>query len=498
MTTASGSEVGAVPAPTTLRGVLPLQIAVAFFVVLRLMYAVAAPPNGDEAYYFLWGGHLQLSYYDHSPMVGWASALGRLVFGWTPAGLHFPALITFAVLVYALRRAAPRLAPEAPEQYFWLVLAVFCASPLFNALTILNYPDHLLICFGALALLELGKYLNDALEGAERPVDLYLGAALLGLAGLSKYNAVFIPAGLIIAVIAVPRLRRLLASPHLYLAGLLCFAIVSPVLIWNLENHLATLELHAVERLDSETSELAPMQLLRVVLTSILFVSPFLAVAFGRFLAGRPPVARQGGLLLLLRGTTIASTLFLLPLAAWGGIGRQVAPHWLVLSFLPLMLVTPFYLRSRILIGLHLGWGVLVNTLLVAYFLSAPLFTDMLGVGDGEAKRHYGQDQLGAAVAAAASEHGADLILTGNYTTAAKLAFGMGTDANISDNGGRIDLLVGRDRAADAGKTVLLVNPASSAAEHFDTLVALPKVTLTRFGHVLSTYDLQVGHGYEP
>src|SRR5690606_28235034 len=114
------------------------------------------------------------------------SAIGRLLLGWTPAGLHLPAIVTFLVLAYTFRRAARWIAPQDPAGFFWLSLAVFCASPLFNALTTLNYPDHLLICFTAPALLLIGRYLGGVLDGTERHADLYLGALFLGLAGLSK------------------------------------------------------------------------------------------------------------------------------------------------------------------------------------------------------------------------------------------------------------------------------------------------------------------------
>ena len=53
--------------------VLP-RVAVAYFLTLKLVYALFVPPNIDEAYYWLWGAHLQWSYLDHAPLVGWAAA----------------------------------------------------------------------------------------------------------------------------------------------------------------------------------------------------------------------------------------------------------------------------------------------------------------------------------------------------------------------------------------------------------------------------------------
>lgn len=482
----------------TTRGNTLLKIAVAFFILLKLAYGIFVPPNGDESYYWLWGGHLQLSYYDHGPMVGWASAIARALLGWTPMSLHLPAFASFLVLAYVMHRASRWLAPERPEHYFWTCLLIFSASPLLNALTTLNYPDHMLICFASMAMLQLGKFLNGVLEHNERPADLYLGAFFLGLAGLSKYSAVFIPAGLLIALIAAPRLRPLFRSRHLYLAGALCLVIVSPVIIWNIQNHFATVELHAADRLYTRSDLFSPESFGRLVMLSIIEVSPFIMWGLGKFIFGRPADPRQTGLLMLLRGTAIVSTLFFVPLSAWAAIGRQVAPHWLVLSFLPFLLVAPLYVRSRVIITLHAIWGALVVGLVAAYFVSAPLLTGTLGMSDGEASRTFGQEQLGAAVAAAAREHGADLLISINYTNASRLAFGMGTDAGISDFGGRVDRLVGRDFADYAGKTAILIGKQDYYADHFDSIEPIGRVDTTRFGKALLGYDLFVGRGFKP
>lgn len=499
MASVSAIEGGAGTATARGRNVVLLQVAVAFFVLLKIVYAVMVPPNGDEAYYWLWGGHLQLSYYDHAPMVGWVSGLARMVGGWTPAALHLPAFATFLVLAFTLHRAARWLAPEDPTWFSWLGLAVLCASPLFNALTTLNYPDHLLICFSALALLLMGRYLNDVLAGGARLPDLYLGAFFLGLAGLSKYSAVFLALGLVVALIAAPRLRKLFRSPHLYAAGALTFIITLPVLVWNAEHRFASLELHALDRLNADATGFTPVLLLRAVVLSVLMLSPFVVVAFGRFVFGRPASADQAGLILLGRGTAVISTLVLLPLAAWGAFGSQVSPHWLVLSFLPFMLVAPLYLRSRWMIGLHLGWGALINTVAVLYYVLAPLPTELFGIRDYEAAHTFAKGQLASKVARLASETGAVAIIDRDYDSLSQLAFGLGDDSLVTDLGGRIDRLTGRTFGpADAGKDMLLVGPTSDADERFERFDPLPPVVVHRLGRVIATYEIWLARGFKP
>ncbi|MGN6489327.1 MAG: ArnT family glycosyltransferase [Devosia sp.] len=496
MTSISATENGARATPAAQGSVRLLQLAVAYFLALKLAYGVTVPPDGDAGYYWLWGGHPQLSYFDHSPLVGWTSGISRLLFGWTPLGLQFPAMVTFLVLAFALHRAARWLAPENAERHFWLTLAIFCASPLLYALTTLNYPDHLLICFSTLALLLIGRYLNGAISHAERHADLYLGAAFLGFAGLSKYNAVFIPAGLLVVLIADRRFRRLFRSPHLYLAGALCFAITLPVLIWNAQNHFASVELHTAERLNSYDDPFTPLMLVRLLAVSALMFSPFLIVPLCRFMFGRAARPEQGGIIQIARGTALVSTLVLLPLSTWAALGRQVYPHWMVLSFLPFLLVAPFYLRSRWLIRLHLGWGVAINTLAVIYLVLAPLPTTLLGIEDREASRTFGREQVAAEVDRLAAEHGITHIGGDSYVALSRLAFGRGSDANLTDFGGRIDRLT--QVQLTPGEDLLLLGDPEDFAAHFDSIEPLTTITPRRFGLPLDSQQILLGRGYRP
>jgi 4-amino-4-deoxy-L-arabinose transferase-like glycosyltransferase len=482
---------------------LPLQLAVACLVLLRLAYAVVVPPNGDESYYWLWGGHLQLSYFDHAPMVGWTSAIGRLLLGWTPAGLHFAPVVTSLVLAFALYRSAHWLAPEDPQRFFWLALAIYCASPLLNVLSILNYPDHLLICFSALTMLQMGRYLGGVLRGDERVRDLYLGAFFMGLAALSKYNAVLVAAGMVAVLIAEPGLRRAFRSPHLYLAGALTLVMTLPVVLWNSEHRFASLEFHAADRMSKGADLFTPFALVRLIVYSVLVFSPFLLPGFVRFLFGRLPEGPQKGVLLIARGTALVSMLCFLPLAGWGAISRQVSPHWMVLSFLPFLLIAPFYIRSRWTVRLHLGWGLAFSALATLYYLAAPIPTQLLGIRDREAAITFGQDELGAATRSAAEKYGAELVVSTLYIYAGPLAFGMGTDEGLVTLEGHNDQIrAWREGKDDAGKTAIIAVPGFQTperfAKYFDSVEDLGPVIPKRFGYPLAKYRLLLGRGFKP
>lgn len=486
------------------RDLLLPRIAVAYFLVLKLAYALLVPPNIDEAYYWLWGAHPQWSYLDHAPLVGWTSGVAGLLLGWTPIAVHLPALLSFAVLVYALARSAEWLAPEDPERHFWLALALFCASPLLNALTTLNYPDHLLICFSALSMLQLGKYLGTLHEGGEgRLRDLYLGALFMGLAGLSKYNAVFIALGLLVVIAGHPGLRRLLRSPHLYVAGLVTLATLVPVAWWNAQHHFVSVGFHTAERFNSSGSHFALDGVTAVLTASLFYVSPFLAWGLFRFLFGRVLAGPQGAYQLLGRWTALLSSVGMLALASWSAAADQVKPHWLVLSFLPFAIVAPLFVRSRWAIRLHLAWGMLLMGAAALYYLAAPLPTELLDIRDREAAETFGQEQVATAAVAAAAQHGAELIASNTYGNTAKLAFGLGTDRNVIDLSGRPgQFRLWREGLPDAGKDVIIVAPGGAMpdwfAARFDSVEDLGPVTTERFRRPLATYQLMLGRGLKP
>lgn len=501
MAKAEGSAVGLRVAR---RDLLLPRVAVAYFLALKVAYALIVPPNIDEAYYWLWGVHLQWSYLDHAPLVGWAAAAARLMLGWTPMALHLPALLSFGVLVYGLARSATWLAPADPTRHFWVGLALFCASPLLNVLTTLNYPDHLLICFSALALLQLGKYLGALRAGGEgRLRDLYLGALFMGLAGLSKYNAVFIALGLVVVILGYPPFRRLLRSPHLYLAGALTVSITLPVLWWNAEHHFVSVGFHTAERFQASGSYFELEGVTSVLIASVFYVSPFLAWGLIRFLFGRVLEGVPGAYQLLGRWTALLSSVGMLALASWSAAASQVKPHWLVLSFLPFVIVAPLFVRSRWAIRLHLLWGIVLMSVAGLYFLAAPLPAQWFGMRDREAAETFGLEQLATTVQAAASKHGAQLIASNTYGNTAKLAFALGSDLNVIDLSGRPgQLKLWRENQPDAGKDVIVVVPGGGAPDwlsrHFESVDELGPVTVQRFGHPLASYLLLLGRGFRP
>ncbi|HXY62589.1 MAG TPA: hypothetical protein VEJ22_06615, partial [Nitrospirota bacterium] len=70
---------------------------IAAFTILRLAVAPTFGLGTDEAHYVLYARFLDLSYFDHPPLVGWTHALFYYTLGTNEFLARFPAILLFVV-----------------------------------------------------------------------------------------------------------------------------------------------------------------------------------------------------------------------------------------------------------------------------------------------------------------------------------------------------------------------------------------------------------------
>lgn len=185
----------------------------------------------DEAYYTLWSRSLAWGYYDHPPMVAAWIRASTTLFGGAELGVRALNLLVFAALPGLVAFMAWRLFASAPIAA--LAALLWAATPIVAGAPIVT-PDAPLVAFWALATAALVEVWRGAALGW-----LALGAAL-GLALLSKFTALFLGAGVGLALIVVPSLRIWWARPWPYAAAALALAIFAPFLAWNAAHGWAT------------------------------------------------------------------------------------------------------------------------------------------------------------------------------------------------------------------------------------------------------------------
>ncbi len=195
----------------------------AAIVLLNLIFNATLPLHFDEAYYWVWSQHLQLSYFDHPPMIAWLIRIVTLasdaewIIRLVPLGCTM--LAGLGIRQLAAWMYTPAIADKA--------LLIFLVSPLAQMGFTLATPDAPLILGWTLTLLCAYRAFFE-----QRRRWYYLTGLAAGFALLSKYTAVLLLPALV-GFALCSSLRRKLLWREFGLAAGLTVLVFLPVIIWN-------------------------------------------------------------------------------------------------------------------------------------------------------------------------------------------------------------------------------------------------------------------------
>ncbi len=197
---------------------------------IKLALSAVIPLAPDETYYWFWGKHLQLSYYDHPPLVAWLFMLGT-PFDSLGHASRWPAVILgHATFLVWLKILEPILTEH--QRLWWLGLAL--VAPFFGVGSLIVTPDIPLEFFWSLALIALLKITEN-----KGPFWYSALGCFLGLGFCSKYLIVLLVPAAFLWLIGTRRLKSIQWKwlPFTVLFGLL-FSL--PVLYWNYQHDFAS------------------------------------------------------------------------------------------------------------------------------------------------------------------------------------------------------------------------------------------------------------------
>jgi 4-amino-4-deoxy-L-arabinose transferase-like glycosyltransferase len=468
----------------------------AWILAMKLIFTVYAAPFPDEAYYWLWGQHFQLSYFDHPPLQGWLQGLSHALFGRSLLALRWMTLACLALIVWIFWLTAGRVAPDNRRPMFLKTTAAYFASPLFGFFGSVVFNDYLMVALMLASGYLFFCFLGDVeQQGRGRLRDLFAAAILLALAALAKYPGAYLGLAVAGAVLTRPRLRVLLTSWPIYAAGVLALAIQAPVILWNLLNNFASFRFHLVDR--NQGGGFHGLDLQSVLASwpeAVMMLSPFLIPAIWRFFMSKPalPFERLGKVLAIWCFWLSSLTFFYVSNYAW------VLWWWNIAA---LVLLLPFLGKhiGRIALGLHLVWGVCVNTIYLLNYALVP--TTALGWPSVfGTETHYGWGEISAAIKDAVAEYHPDFIATNRYHTSSQLAFAL-DDPTITALSTRVDQFdFWFDPEAHQGeRAIVLVYPSDdteSFRHAFANLTKLRDIEAKWGEHHLATYELYLGEGF--
>jgi 4-amino-4-deoxy-L-arabinose transferase-like glycosyltransferase len=198
--------------------------------MIRLVFASLLPVFPDEAYYWEWSRRLAPGYFDHPPAVALLIRFGTSILGASPLGVRLGSIVAGWVASLFTIMMARRFGDDTTAVRAAVIMSVM---PLAAAGLVLATPDAPLLAATAATLYCVVRALAVA-EDLKPALVWWLGAGVgLGAAFLSKYTAVLLPLGVVVAFATRPSLRERLKEPGPYVACVVAALVFLPVVLWN-------------------------------------------------------------------------------------------------------------------------------------------------------------------------------------------------------------------------------------------------------------------------
>jgi 4-amino-4-deoxy-L-arabinose transferase-like glycosyltransferase len=210
-------------------------IFIAALSALRLGLMIVSPLNlhGDEAQYWAWAQDLDWGYFTKPPMIAWVIAATTALFGDAEWAVRLSSPILHALTAYMIFRTA-RLIYTA-QTGFWAAVIYILMPAVWLSSGIVSTDVPLLLAW----IIALNGWLHLR-RAPQWGYALQLGIAI-GFGLLAKYAMLFFIPALIAAVIGDKTTRQALLNRNGVMALAVTAAIITPNILWNIENDFATL-----------------------------------------------------------------------------------------------------------------------------------------------------------------------------------------------------------------------------------------------------------------
>jgi len=377
------------------------------FFLFRVLYVLYYPIDlsPEEAQYWDWSRHLDLSYYSKPPMVAYMNALSTALLGDTELGVRINAITLSFLLSTAVFLFVRRLWDERTALWASLFPHVTVGYALNSLLFTTDSP---LLFFWGLSVM------SGYLALRENRLSLWLLTGLFaGLAFLSKYPALFLlPCALFYFLLS----RR---RPPLgfYLSLLVAFTLSLPVLLWNAKRGFISF-LHVSSLATKEGDFPSFSYFLEFLGGQLLLLTP---VPFFLLLSEwLKALKRREEKALYLTAFSLPPFSFFALLS----LKERVYANWAGFSYFSGNLLVA---RRLALSGRALKLSALFSAFFLTFFMHFTPLLDLVGLGSllpperDPTKFLVGWEKLGREVSAFYT--GKELVLSDRYQIAAELAF---------------------------------------------------------------------------
>ncbi len=227
----------------------------------------------DEAHYWVYSKFLDLSYYDHPPMIGYIIKLFTDIFGINEFAVRLPSVIIFILTSWLFFICVKKI---FSERVAFIGIVLINVLPVFSFLgAVVTIPDSPLSLFWLLSF----YFFINIIETKEKKYWYFLGFTV-GLAFLSKYTAVMIYPSIILFLLCAKEHRFWFLKKEPYFAMIISFAVFLPVVIWNIQNNWASFGFQLQHGFGKSLPSFSFTLFGRSLAAQAGYVSPFLFIFF--------------------------------------------------------------------------------------------------------------------------------------------------------------------------------------------------------------------------
>ena len=376
----------------------------------------------DEAHYWQYSRHIELSYYDHPPVIAYLIKTTTLIFGNTPLSVRIGGIfcsVLFSIILFLFIKNMYDL----KTGFFNVIL--FSLIPVFFIGSIITIPDAPLSVFWLIYIFLIYKIINSENEKFIIKT-FYVSGVILGLALSSKYNAILLPFCTFLLLIFIKSKRKWLFKKYFYISLIIAFIIFSPVFIWNLDYNFIPFNYQLTHGFGHYTNFKFPIPDFSIFTKNIIaqsaYISPLLFVLL--FIT-----------LFLIKYKNIDDkTLFLLTFSIpvififdFIGLFKEILPHWPVMGYIPLIILTNNYLlnnKNKFLIYLSYLISIILTLTIILHSLYSIIpygkyFNPQLDITN----ELYGWKEAGEKIQEFLDKNNDYFILTHKHYIASQLAF---------------------------------------------------------------------------
>jgi len=415
-------------------------LVISVFVILQLWILSTQPLFGDEAFYWLEGQYLGLSYSELPGWTSWMIRLGVEIFGNNYFGVRIISFMGFLSIFPGVWLLHNQLKKSNDNSFLNLLMPL--AIPLVALIAVMALPDIWLLTFVTWLIYLFSKV--SVSQSRKHWVWIGLLLALSLNVHVRMWIWLFITG---IVFLVIYRKQKTMITSAVFIAFPIALLGLLPVLIFNYQNEFVLFQFQFGQRHPWEFQ----INNLKFLLSQLLIVSPLVLFLWFHNVF-RNIRNKDSELINWIVYTALIHWLMYVVLGLFAD-GLRTSVHWVLMSYLPVLVLSTVYLKNVMRLFLVILSGLFFTLAMLVFLL-----VDKDNLTNTQARildNSSGWQQLAKQVSKLQKQHDLENIVTDYFMTAAELAFELGQKEEIKVLGHVKNIKHGREKQLDIMEMLL-------------------------------------------